>query len=333
MMVEYLNTYATGSDALDEKKLLLIINPCSGKNSKRIGAADVIDRFSSSNYTCITKTTRCQGDATTLVKEYGGDCDLVVCCGGDGTLNETMNGVMKLDKTIPVGYIPCGTTNDYAHTLGLPDNLGLDAQLILDNKCNLADIGKFNNKYFSYVASFGVATDIAYSTPQKLKNMFGHAGYEIYCYLVRFFPMLFSFRPIPMKIEYDGGVIEDRFYFGSISNSTSVGGIFTLLKQNVKLNDGILELFLVKGLKKNIDVLKILKKVKSETYDGEQLVIIKTKKVKITTPENVPWTLDGEFGGAHKVVEIEAIHNGIQVFSNNEKMFLYNNDIEKQKEL
>lgn len=333
MIKVYGNALSIGCDALKKKKLLLIINPCAGKNSKRICAADVIDRFSCSDYECITKTTRCQGDATTIVKEYGEDCDLVVCCGGDGTLNETMNGVMKMKNHIPVGYIPCGSTNDYANTLGLPENIGLDAQLILDDKRNMADIGSFNGRFFSYVASFGVATDLAYSTPQKLKNILGHTAYMINGYVIRFFPMLLNFKPIYMKVEYDGGVIEDKFYFGSISNSTSVGGIFKLLKQNVKLNDGFLELFLVRGLKKNLDVLKILKKVKSENYDGEQMVLIKTKKVRITANEIVPWTLDGEFGGAHRVVEIEAIHNGIEVFSDSEKMFLHNNNLTKQKEL
>ena len=262
---------------MDSKKALLIVNPCAGRNNKRLGALEIVKKFSPPEWETEIRTTRCQGDATTIVKDEGAKYDVILCCGGDGTLNEVINGLMKLDKKIPVGYIPSGSTNDLANTLGIPTELGASADLIQSGKKNSYDLGTLNGRYFTYIASFGIATDLSYSTPQKLKNIFGHAAYMINGFVVRFIPMLFGFKPIHMKIEYDEGVIEDDFYFGSISNSTSVAGLFKFDHQDVKLNDGYLELFMVKGLKRNIDALKMLKKAIAQDYDGVQMMIVKTK--------------------------------------------------------
>ena len=214
-----------------------------------------------------------------------------------------------------------GSTNDLANTLGIPTELGASADLIQSGKKNSYDLGTLNGRYFTYIASFGIATDLSYSTPQKLKNIFGHAAYMINGFVVRFIPMLFGFKPIHMKIEYDEGVVEDDFYFGSISNSTSVAGLFKFDHQDVKLNDGYLELFMVKGLKRNIDALKMLKKAIAQDYDGVQMMIVKTKKVKITCNQDVPWTLDGEFGGLHRDCELEVVHDAFEIFSENNKLF------------
>ena len=215
-----------GSDILGGKKALLIINPCSGIDRKRVGALDIINKLSSANFDFDVETTKCQGDATTIVKEKGNDFDIILCCGGDGTLNETINGVLKLDKRVPVGYIPSGSTNDLASTLGIPVGVGPATNMILNGKTNGYDVGLFQGRYFNYIASFGAATDLAYTTPQKWKNLFGHNAYVYYGVGVRMIPMLAGFRPTYMKIEYDGGVIEDKFYFGAISNTTSVAGVF-----------------------------------------------------------------------------------------------------------
>ena len=306
---------------MDSKKALLIVNPCAGRNNKRLGALEIVKKFSPPEWETEIRTTRCQGDATTIVKDEGAKYDVILCCGGDGTLNEVINGLMKLDKKIPVGYIPSGSTNDLANTLGIPTELGASADLIQSGKKNSYDLGTLNGRYFTYIASFGIATDLSYSTPQKLKNIFGHAAYMINGFVVRFIPMLFGFKPIHMKIEYDEGVIEDDFYFGSISNSTSVAGLFKFDHQDVKLNDGYLELFMVKGLKRNIDALKMLKKAIAQDYDGAQMMIVKTKKVKITCNQDVPWTLDGEFGGLQRDCEIEVVHDAFEIFSENNKLF------------
>lgn len=304
---------------LEGKRALLIINPCAGSNSKRIGALEIVNKFSESDWDTDIKATRCQGDATTLVKEHGENYDLILCCGGDGTLNEVVNGLMKINKKIPVGYIPSGSTNDLAATLGIPVGLRESSELIFSGKKNTYDLGRFNNKYFTYIACFGAATDISYNTPQRMKNLLGRPAYLINGFVVRLIPMLKSFKPTHMKIEYDGGVIEDDFYYGSVSNATTIAGLMKL--DDVKLNDGYLELFLVKGLKRNIDALKILKKATKKDYDGEQMVLLRTKKVKITCNEQVAWSLDGEFGGMYGNSEIEVVHNAFEIFSNNDELF------------
>lgn len=306
---------------MESKKALLIVNPTAGRNNKRLGPLEIVKAFSQPEWDTDIRTTKCQGDATTIVKEEGKDYDVILCCGGDGTLNEVINGLMKLGKNIPVGYIPSGSTNDLANTLGIPTKLGKSAELIKSGKKNSYDLGTFNGRYFTYIASFGIATDLSYSTPQKLKNMFGHAAYMINGFVIRFIPMLVGFKPIHMKIEYDDGVVEDDFYFGSVSNSTSVAGLFKFDHQDVKLNDGYLELFMVKGLKNNFDAIKMLKKAIAQDYDGVQMMIVKTKKVKITCEQNVPWTLDGEFGGLQRNCDIQVVHNAFEIYSENNKLF------------
>lgn len=303
-------------------KALLIINPCAGKNSKRIGATDIINSFSGADYRFDVKTTRCRGDATEIVKECGADYDVIICNGGDGTLNETVNGLLSLGKEVPVGYIPTGSTNDLAVTLGIPSDLTDAVELIKSGKKNTYDVGSLNGRYFNYVASFGMGTQISYSTPQGMKNRLGHGAYMLNAFVLQFVPMLKSFRPVKMKIEYDGGVLEDKFYFGSLSNSTSVAGLFKLDNHDVYLNDGYFELLLVRGLKKNIEAIGMLKKVIKKDYDGEKIILLKTKHVKITTDEPMPWTLDGEFGGSHEVSELDVMHNAFEIFSDNDSMFV-----------
>lgn len=309
---------------MGNKKALLVINPCAGVDRKRVSAVEIINRLSSADFEITVERTKCQGDATEIVKEKGKDFDLVLCCGGDGTLNETINGVMALDNKVAVGYIPSGSTNDLASTLGIPVGVGPATDLILKGKTNGYDVGSFQNKYFNYIASFGVASDLAYTTPQKWKNLFGHQAYVLYGVGVRLFPMLFGFKPTHMKIEYDGGVIEDDFYFGAISNTVSVAGVFKY--DDIRLNDGYFELLLVRGLKSNLDAFGIINKIIRKDYSGNNIIFTRTKNVKITCDKKVAWTLDGEDGGEHGDVDIEVIHNAYDIYSDNEELFLNNNN-------
>lgn len=302
------------------KKVLLIINPCAGKNSRRIGALDIMSKLSSADFDFEVRTTRCQGDATTIVREIGANYDMIICCGGDGTLNETVNGLLKIDKRIPVGYVPSGSTNDLAATLGIPIRVSEAADLILSEKLNSYDVGSFNGRYFNYVASFGAGVDIAYSTPQALKNLFGHTAYIINGFIIRIIPMLLNVRPVHMKIEYDGGVLEDKFYFGAFSNSTSVAGLFKY--DDIKLNDGYFELLLVRGMKHNTEAFSIINKIIRKEYDGEKIILLRTKKVKITCDKEIPWTLDGEFGGNVGNVELEVVHDAFDIYSDNDEIFV-----------
>ncbi len=304
---------------MNRRKALLVTNPHSGLDRTRVGADEIIKSLSASDIEFTVEETKGVGDATEIIATKGNDHDIVICCGGDGTLNETVNGVMKLEKKPTVGYIPLGSTNDLASTLGIPVGIGDATNIILKGKTNRYDIGRFGEKYFNYIASFGIASDLAYATPQKLKNIFGHQAYVIYA-VYRLFHMVFGFRPTKMKVEFDGGTVEDEIYFGSISNTTSVGAVFRL--DDVKLNDGYFELLLIKGVKRKLDMFKLLSKVIRKDYSGNNIVFARTKKVKITSDEKIPWTLDGEFGGDVGDVDIEVLHNAYNIFSDNDDMFV-----------
>ncbi len=278
-----------------------------------------MEKFSSTAFDFRVEKTKGPEDATEIVKAVGNDYDIIICCGGDGTLNETINGVLSLDKRVPVGYIPSGSTNDLAATLGISSGVDAAARMILNNKTNTYDVGLFQGRYFNYIASFGIASDLPYITPQKWKNKFGHNAYVYYGVGVRLFPMLANFKPTYMKIEYDGGVIEDNFYFGAISNTTSVAGIFKY--DDIKLNDGYFELLLVRGLKRNLDAIGMLNKIIKKDYSGDNIIFTKTKYVKITCEEKVQWTLDGEFGGEHGDVEISVLGDAYDIYSSNSNLF------------
>lgn len=308
----------------DKKKVLLVVNPTSGKNNSRAGTYDIVDRFSSADYDFTIKPTTCQGDATNIVKKYIGDHDMVVCCGGDGTFNETINGVMQLPRRVPIGYIPAGSTNDLACTIGLPIGIGLATDTIVDGHKNAYDIGLFNNRFFSYVASFGVGASISYTTPQSLKNKFGHNAYLLDAFGIHLFRTLSSIKPIHLKVEYDGNEIEDDFFFGSISNSTSVAGMFKFNTDDVKLDDGKFELLLVRGIHNLADALTMLRKVQKQDYDGDKIIFARTSTAKFTFPKPVEWTLDGEFGGSPAEVYFSVLNRAIDVFSPENPLFLGN---------
>ena len=301
----------------DKKKALLIVNPCSGKNKSRAGTFDIVDKFSKSDYEFSIHSTKCQGDATNIVKQELDGHDLVVCCGGDGTLNETINGVINMPQRVPVGYIPAGTTNDLAASLGLPTNIAQAADVIIKGDTNDYDIGLFNNRCFCYVASFGAFARSSYSTPQKLKNKFGYAAY-----LAAAVPQVFEIHPTKMRIEYDGGVVEDEFMFGAVSNSLSVGGFFKLPDDKVKFNDGLFEVLLVKKMPMT-SLFSVLGKVRKQQYDGKQIIMLQTRNLKITAPdEEVAWTLDGEYGGKHHNVVVNILEKAVEIYSPENHHFL-----------
>lgn len=299
----------------ERKKVLLIVNPCAGKTKSRAATFDIVDKFTKNDYEFSVHTTTCRGDATEIVRKNYEGKDIVVCCGGDGTLNETINGVMDVPSRVPIGYIPTGSTNDLATTLGISTDIDKATDLIMSGKVNSYDVGLLNNRYFSYVAAFGALTRASYATSQKLKNKIGHLAY-----ILNGFKEWKNIKPVHMKIEYDGGVIEDDFSFGSVSNSTSVSGIFKFKNEDVKLNDGLFEILLVRKIKP-ITAPVVLGKVIRQEYDGERILLLRTSKVKFTSPDEVPWTLDGEFGGAHKVAMVNVLSKAIEICSPENPLF------------
>lgn len=296
------------------ENVLLIKNPRAGKDSKRISTGEIVSAFKEHGIECFEKTTSCPGDGVNIAQKYASDYDAVICCGGDGTYNEVINGMMFSGADNPIIYLPCGSTNDLAHTLGISNDPHKAAQMYVNKLINKFDIGKFNEKYFSYVASFGMATEIAYSTSQKVKNMLGRSAYLINGFVIKLVPMIKNLKPAHMKIEHDGGVIEDKFYFGAVANTNEISGLFKLEKAGVKMNDGLFELLLVKarGLK---EFATVFTNALRQDYSNENVVLLKTSKLKITTEDDVPWTLDGEYGGAHNVIDINVIKEAINVVS------------------
>ena len=299
-----------------KKKVLLVVNPCSGKTKTRISPEEILARFPESEYEFTTRATTCRGDATNIVKNELADHDMVVCCGGDGTLNETINGVMSMPHRAPIGYVPSGTTCDLASTLGIPNKVDTATKFILDGKKNDYDIGLFNNRYFTYIATFGAFTKNSYATPQKLKNRFGHAAY-----VVEAMKEIKDIHGTHLRVEHDGGIIEGNFCFGSISNSSSIAGMFQLRKDEVRLNDGLFEVFLIP--KMSIPkLIRTILEVKAQVYNPDRVIYFRTSNLNILSPdEDLSWSLDGEFGGAHKEVKVHVLERAIDLFTPENPLF------------
>ncbi len=300
--------------------VLMIYNPTSGKNSKRKKPDEIVRVFKKEGYAVTEKTTTCAGDATEIARENSNGHDLVVCCGGDGTFNEVVNGIMQANSDVPIMYIPMGTTNDFASTIGVTNDVEQQLALFKSGCINNYDIGSFNEKFFDYIACFGVASDSSYATSQKMKNLLGYAAYRINGFIFRMPHYIKTLRPYHLKIEHDGGVIEDDFYFGAISNTNVVAGLFKYDKLNIKLNDGKFECMFVRGVKSVNDAFGLLDKVIKQDYDGDKFVMFTTNHLKITG-EEAAWTLDGEFGGEHEEIEIDVKPGAIKIVSPPSKYF------------
>ncbi len=292
------------------KKLLLIVNPCAGQRKARKYLADIIDIFNRADYTVITYITSEAGDGEKAVICYASEVDLVVCCGGDGTFNETVSGVMRCGKDLPIGYIPAGSTNDFASSLHLSNNILQAARDIVEGEPIQVDVGCFGGRYFSYVASFGVFTRTSYTTPQNIKNALGHAAY-----MLSGIQEISQLRTHWLRFELpDGGVVEDRFLFGAISNSTSVGGVLTLAEDQVDMSDGKFELLLIRAPKDLMELAECVRALQKQTYNCTMITFLNTERVKVTASKDMSWTLDGEREEGHACVEVECLHHAIRVY-------------------
>ncbi len=296
-------------------KALLIINPCAGKTSKRHEVYDIVRLFPE-EYKFTIEFTRCSGDATRIVKEKIAEHDIVICAGGDGTLNEVINGIMEMPKRVPIGYIPMGSTNDLATTLGIPTQLDKAVKNIVDGHMNWYDVGLFNNRYFTYTAAFGAFTKSSYNTSQKMKNRFGHAAY-----IMNGLTEWKNIENIHAVVECDQGTFEGEFAFGTITDSTSVAGLFKLNADEVRLDDGKFELVLVSALKSLAQAPSLLRQMQKQDYDGKRIFMFHTSKVKITFDKEIAWTIDGEYGGAHKDVIAHNLSRAVRIFAPSGPLF------------
>lgn len=290
------------------KKMLFVMNPYSGQRKASRYLADIIGMFNREGYEVITHMTGGHGDAVEVVERKARDVDLVVCCGGDGTFNETVSGILRSGVDVPVGYIPAGSTNDFAASLKLAYNPLQAARDIIEGEPVAYDMGKFGDRYFCYVASFGAFTKVSYATPQSIKNALGHTAY-----LLESITELSQIRKEHVRLEIDGQVVEDDFLFGAISNSTSLGGILTLDPKVVDLADGKMEIILVRAAQNLMEIPECIQAVQSQKYECAMITFRSAQKVRIFADPLMPWSLDGEREEGHRQVDVENLHHAIRL--------------------
>lgn len=287
-----------GSDKM--KKLLFILNPKSGKGQIKNQLLDVVNIFQKNGYQVQLHITQAPLDAKNTIIEIGAEFDQIVCSGGDGTLNETVSGLMEAELSIPLGYIPSGSTNDFASSLKIPKKMDKAAQVAVGGEPFLCDIGSFNGRYFNYVAAFGAFTEVSYATPQQMKNVLGHPAY-----LIEGVKQITAIKAAPMTVEYNGTVVEGDFIYGMITNSTSVGGFKKIVGKSVEMDDGMFEVTLIREPKNPLELQEILNALLMEDASSERLISFKTAQLRIDSPQEVPWVLDGEFGGNPREIEVK----------------------------
>ena len=290
------------------KKLLFVMNPNAGTRRANRYLPDILSIFSQAGYTVTVHMTAGPGDGAVAVERLAPGMDLVACCGGDGTLNETITGLLRSGTDIPIGYIPAGSTNDFAASLQIPSNVLDAARSIVSGKPCRYDIGKFGDRYFSYVASFGAFTRASYATPQNIKNALGHTAY-----LLEGIQELSQLRPTHVRLELDDQVIEDDFLFGAISNSTSVGGILTLDPSQVDLGDGKFELLLIRAPRDLSEISECLRVLHSQKYCCNMITFLSTTHVRVLANPEMIWTLDGERADGSAVIQVNNLHHAIQL--------------------
>ena len=295
------------------KKLLFVYNPRAGKEMLKPRLSDVLDIFVKAGYEVTVHPTQAYRDAYYQIKEYEvGKYDLIACSGGDGTIDEVATGMMKRREmgkdVVPVGYIPAGTTNDFAKSLHIPRKPLAAADNAVKGVPFPCDIGKFNDSVFVYIAAFGIFTDVSYETDQAVKNVLGHMAY-----IWEGAKRIFNIPSYKIKVEHDGEVIEDEFIFGMVTNSRSVGGFSNMVGKNIVFDDGLFEVTLIKTPKNPIALQEIIAALLIEQVDTKHMYTFKTKKITFDSVEEIPWTLDGEFGGEQDYVEIENVQKAMEI--------------------
>lgn len=287
------------------KKLLFIINPKAGKIQTRNELLKILDIFTKYGYEISTYPTQSCGDAKNVTSERAKDYDLLVCSGGDGTLSEVVSGMMASEKKIPIGYIPAGSANDFAHNFDIPKNKVKAASLLMEGRPYPCDVGAFNDSNFIYVAAFGIFTDVPYETKQEVKNVIGYLAY-----ILEGMKRLNKFKPYKLTIECNNNIIEDEFILGMVTNSTSVAGFKNKADEPVLLDDGLFEVTLVKKPHNPIELQEIISALLTQNHT-KHLLSFKTDKITIKSEEDIAWTLDGEYGGKYTLVNIKNLRQAV----------------------
>jgi len=291
-----------------DKKMLFVYNPKAGKATIRTKLADILDIFTVAGYEITIVPTQKRGDATEIISQRAGEFDIIVCSGGDGTLCESVSGMMMSPEKRPIGYIPAGSTNDFAGTLSIPNDMVKAAENIVNGHDFPCDVGLFNDRNFIYVAAFGVFSEVSYSTNQQIKNALGHSAY-----ILSGGKSIINAHAQTMRVKSGDISVEGEFIYGMVSNSNQVGGFQGIMGEGVELNDGEFEVTLIKDPKSPQELNRILVSLLERNLDNEMMYSFKTKNVIFECEEEVPWALDGEDGGSHKRVEISTIERAVDI--------------------
>ena len=291
-----------------EKKLFFIYNPHAGKENIKGKLYGIIQAMSDAGYAITIYPTRAPQDAIEQIRNLPEDYDLVVCSGGDGTLDEVMTGMMHRKHKIPVGYIPAGSCNDFARSLQIPNNMDRAAEIAVRGVNYAIDVGSLNERNFIYVAAFGIFTDVSYTTKQEVKNVLGHMAY-----VLEGMKQLMNVKSYQLKVTSDEASFEGDFLFGMITNSKSVGGFKSIVGKNVIFDDGVFEMTFITRPKNPMELQEILAALLIEQIDTKYMYSFRSSRVVIESEEPVPWTLDGEFGGEHTHVEITNNQRAVEI--------------------
>lgn len=289
------------------KKMLFIFNPRSGKGSIKNRLMVILDIFVKGGYEVTVHPTQAYMDGLKVTRRKAAEYDIVVASGGDGTLDEIVTGILMEGYKNPIGYIPSGSTNDFANSFHISKNMLQAATDIVEGLPHAFDVGRFNDDYFVYIAAFGLFTDVSYETNQDMKNILGHAAY-----ILEGTQRLFNIKSYNLNVKSDEGEFSGEFIFGMVSNATSVGGFKRLTGPDVMLDDGVFEVMLIRKPKNILELNEIIASLVGPG-DSKMIEIFKTTTLRISCEEEISWTLDGEFGGEHSVVEIENIKHAVQI--------------------
>lgn len=293
---------------MNRKKILFVFNPFSGKAQIKNQLLDIVDTMVKAGYEVTVYPTQASGDAVHKVAEESASYDLLVCSGGDGTLDEVVTGMMDCEKKIPLGYIPAGSTNDFATSLGIPKDMVKAAWTAVHGKPFACDIGAYNDDYFVYVAAFGLFTEVSYKTSQEWKNVLGHAAY-----ILEGAKCLHDIPSYRIEVEYENIRLEDEFIYGMISNSTSVGGFKGMTGKDVLLDDGVFEVTLIKKPHNPLELNEIIASLINLVDNTNMIYSFKTDQVRFVSKEEIPWTLDGEYGGSHTEVLVRNVCRAVEI--------------------
>lgn len=296
-----------------EQRVLLMVNPMAGRQKIRNELIYVVDTLTKAGYETIIYTTQGKDATRDLLAEKDSQFDRVICCGGDGTFNEILSATMHWDKRPILGYIPAGTTNDFAAGLKLPSDIREAAMNIVRGTPHTVDAGLFNTSYFSYVASFGAFTETSYSTPQNFKNALGHLAY-----ILEGIKEIPAFTSYTVCVEADGQIYKDSYIFGAVSNARSVGGILKISDSLVDLNDGVFEVMMIKMPKTLMDLSAIVTSLTSLNplkYDPSMFLFLQTNELKITFEQEMVWSLDGERVSGGKEARIACIKDAFKILT------------------